>query len=219
MPVMDGATATCQIRAEEKIRGGHIPIIALTANAMKGAEKECLACGMDGYISKPLRKEGFLKAVEMFASAEFKNQLAAKTKQQAAQPLAMSQYTLSVKRRSTGTGGNGEPLIRLETMAKLVGPDVGLQQKILNLCTEVLSIKLPQLNRAINKGDRATIQRLVHYLRGSLGMLGLPALVKIGEDIECHYEALGVDVWQQRCEEFCALLGRIDQELRQLHAA
>jgi CheY-like chemotaxis protein len=219
MPVMDGATATRCIRAEEKIRGGHIPIIALTAHALKGADKECLACGMDGYISKPLRKEAFLRMVESFASANFKNQVAAKSKPGTAQPPATTQYSLSAKQSSTGTAASDEPLIQLETMAKLAGHDAGLQQKILKLCADVLSAKLPQLNRAMNKGDRATIERIVHYLRGSLGMLGLPSLIKIGEDIESHYEDLGAQAWRQRCEEFRVLLCRIDHELRQLKAA
>lgn len=54
MPVMDGLTATKNIREIEKRTGSHIPMIAITANAMKGDEEICLEAGMDAYLAKPL---------------------------------------------------------------------------------------------------------------------------------------------------------------------
>jgi len=57
MPEMDGIEATIAIRAREKITGGHIPVIALTAHAMSRDRERCLAAGMDGYASKPIQIE------------------------------------------------------------------------------------------------------------------------------------------------------------------
>ena len=62
MPGMNGIDATIAIRAEEKATGGHIPIIAMTAMAMKGDRDACLSAGMDSYVSKPVR------GVELFAA-------------------------------------------------------------------------------------------------------------------------------------------------------
>jgi two-component system sensor histidine kinase/response regulator len=57
MPEMNGMEATARIREKEKLTGRHQPIVALTAHAMKGDQELCLAGGMDGYLSKPIRTE------------------------------------------------------------------------------------------------------------------------------------------------------------------
>jgi CheY-like chemotaxis protein len=64
MPEMDGFEATAGIREREKTTGTHIPIIAMTAHAMKGDRERCLEAGMDGYVTKPI------KASPMFAEIE-----------------------------------------------------------------------------------------------------------------------------------------------------
>jgi two-component system, sensor histidine kinase and response regulator len=64
MPEMDGFEAAAAIRAGEKATGGHLPIIALTAHAMKGDREKCLAAGMDGYISKPIDAKELFDMIE-----------------------------------------------------------------------------------------------------------------------------------------------------------
>ncbi|MDX2150284.1 MAG: response regulator [Bryobacteraceae bacterium] len=65
MPVMGGSEATARIRENERSTGGHIPIIALTAGALKGDNEKCLAAGMDGYLAKPVRRDLLLKELEL----------------------------------------------------------------------------------------------------------------------------------------------------------
>ena len=64
MPVMNGYEATAKIREVERTRGGRIPIVAMTAHAMKGDREECLKQGMDGYISKPIDTEALWHELE-----------------------------------------------------------------------------------------------------------------------------------------------------------
>jgi CheY-like chemotaxis protein len=64
MPVMDGLTATKVIRSLERERGGHIPIIAMTAHALKGDRERCIAAGMDDYLSKPVRKQTLTDVIQ-----------------------------------------------------------------------------------------------------------------------------------------------------------
>jgi len=70
MPELDGDAATREIRALEKSRGIHTPIIAQTANAMSEAEAVCRNAGMDGYITKPIVRTKFISVVESYAPLE-----------------------------------------------------------------------------------------------------------------------------------------------------
>ena len=67
MPDMDGCTTTMAIRQEEHGSARHVPIVALTAHAMKGDRERCLASGMDGYLAKPIQRSELLDALNQYA--------------------------------------------------------------------------------------------------------------------------------------------------------
>jgi two-component system sensor histidine kinase/response regulator len=64
MPGMDGFEAAAAIREAEKLTGKHIPIVAMTAHALKGDQDRCMAAGMDGYVSKPIRSMDLFAVME-----------------------------------------------------------------------------------------------------------------------------------------------------------
>jgi CheY-like chemotaxis protein len=70
MPILDGLEATRQIREHEEQTGGHIPIVAMTAHALKEDCARCLEAGMDGYLSKPIRKRELQKMLVRFLPVE-----------------------------------------------------------------------------------------------------------------------------------------------------
>ena len=70
MPVLDGLDATAEIRDRERGTGAHTPLIALTANAMKGDRERCLQSGLDAYIAKPLRPAELFRTIDEVLSSE-----------------------------------------------------------------------------------------------------------------------------------------------------
>jgi len=74
MPEMDGLEAARAIRAAEQATGTHLPIIAMTAHAMKGDRERCLDAGMDGYVSKPVQARDLFQAAEAALSAAIRFQ-------------------------------------------------------------------------------------------------------------------------------------------------
>ncbi|MBI4907202.1 MAG: response regulator [Acidobacteria bacterium] len=68
MPEMDGFEATARIRQGERKRGGHVPIVALTANALDGDRQRCIEAGMDDYITKPANVDDLYRVVSKWAT-------------------------------------------------------------------------------------------------------------------------------------------------------
>ena len=70
MPEMDGLEATAAIREIERIKGGHTPIVAMTAHAMTEDRQRCLEAGMDAYVSKPIQAQAVFEAIDKVCSAD-----------------------------------------------------------------------------------------------------------------------------------------------------
>ena len=68
MPEIDGLEVTAEIRKKERDGPRHLPVIALTAHAMKGDRERCLAAGMDGYLSKPIRSQELDEILDRYAA-------------------------------------------------------------------------------------------------------------------------------------------------------
>jgi two-component system, sensor histidine kinase and response regulator len=141
MPEMDGFEATAAIRLNEKANGTHVPIIALTAHAMKGDRERCLAGGMDGYVSKPVQAEELIKAVE------------------------------GLDGNSPATGKTSDltnEVVDREVALARVDGDEGLLADLAKLFCEESPKLLSAVQDAVAKRDTAALKRAAHSLKGSL---------------------------------------------------
>ncbi|SPF54840.1 PAS domain S-box (fragment) [Candidatus Sulfopaludibacter sp. SbA4] len=83
MPEMGGFEATSAIRRQEEGSGRHIPIVAVTAHAMKGDRERCLAAGMDGYLAKPVQRDELRETIQQLAAARGRAEADAAAREQA----------------------------------------------------------------------------------------------------------------------------------------
>jgi len=151
MPEMDGFEATAAIREREESTGEHIPIIAMTAHAMKGDAELCLDAGMDGYISKPISAEELIKLVE----ASVTNPASVK-KGEGAQAKPVQ-------------GGSGEEVIDREAALARIDGDWELLRELAGIFLEESPGLLLGIRDAISRGDSEALVRAAHKFKGSVG--------------------------------------------------
>ncbi|MGH9439108.1 MAG: response regulator, partial [Terriglobia bacterium] len=172
MPEINGFEATAIIRQMEEDSGRHVPIIALTAHAMKGDMERCLDAGMDGYISKPVRREELIETVQRFLSRS-----ASSDKPQP--KLAKAPEALSIPETLARVDGNSELLGELVEIFLETSPD--LQQR---------------MGEAVETRDWDSLGRAVHMLKSSLGNFcarpALQAVLALEEKISMN-EVKGIN--------------------------
>ena len=151
MPEMDGFEATSLIREKERATGGHIPIIAMTAHAMKGDRQRCLDSGMDGYVSKPIRPNELFQAIDEVVSG-----------------LAASARTTD-EESTISQAGDGATQLDLSGLLASVNGSPVLLSKLVALFLKHYPRMLDELRAAINQGDGDWLARAAHTLRGGSG--------------------------------------------------
>jgi two-component system sensor histidine kinase/response regulator len=168
MPEMDGLEATAAIRVKERQTGKHIPIIAMTAHAMKGDRERCLQAGMDGYVSKPVRARQLFDTIESVWSRFTGDGQANDVPQvQAAEPVQ-----------------NPEPPIDWETALETVGGDRELLKDLLQTFLEECPLLMSQLREAMVRGDTPVFQRTAHTLKGATSSLGIKPAAELALQLE-----------------------------------
>jgi CheY-like chemotaxis protein len=168
MPIMDGLQATAYIRAREialnaernpeNLAPFHIPIVAMTAHAMKGDRERYLAGGMDDYISKPIHPPDLEKVIQSVIS-RLSTPVPAASSADAAAAVSRSANSEEVSVTKTE---ESEILAHFEGDAELVRE---LAEIFLRECPRLLG----DLRTAIQSGDAPALQRAAHSLKGSVG--------------------------------------------------
>jgi two-component system, sensor histidine kinase and response regulator len=167
MPEMDGFTATGRIRESEKRTLDHLPIIAMTAHAMKGDRERCEAAGMDGYVSKPISNELLQAAIA--------------TVMRDRNGVAVAAGAPIPEVRTSALSPNVWD--RAETLEKL-GGDEKLFQEVLEIFLQEVPRHMAGLKQAITQGTAGTAQEISHTLKGELGYLGIPGISRKAAELE-----------------------------------
>jgi CheY-like chemotaxis protein/HPt (histidine-containing phosphotransfer) domain-containing protein len=195
MPVMDGLAATRAIRESEARNPGRrrLPIMALTAYAMRGDRERCLTAGMDDYLTKPVKPEELSAALNRLVSADTAPEdratsVVAESPDDTraggtAAPVAAAPAPVAV--------GDPAPEAGFDFSAALnyVGGDRELLDELIGIFVEDAPIRMKALRHAIGSGEATELTREAHTLKGSLKVIGATTAAGLAQGLE----ALGRD--------------------------
>src|SRR5712691_3873659 len=155
MPVLDGLAATAAIRAQEQTQGTHVPIIAMTAHAMRGDRERCLAAGMDGYVTKPLKATDLAAAIAQL------------------RPAVSSPETRIVT-----------PLVDISAALQGVEGDQDLLVDLFEAFQQDYPKQLAELQEAIGTGNAERMAQVAHSLKGAVGYFGAQTVHTLAHRLE-----------------------------------
>jgi len=206
MPVMDGLQATRRIRELEQVDGSHVPIVAMTAYAMKGDRERCLEAGMDDYLSKPFRSDEIGTLLERYAGRCAERRLS--------QDPVVSRGKTSIQ----AIGRSRSPAFNLSALTARIGGDRGLVDKFVGMFVLLVDETLPELEKSIADRDGEMVRATLHTLKGAAGNVGadrmhdlaveLHLLVKKG-DVGCITD--GVSILRREFEQFKEAAGAVTE--------
>ena len=192
MPEMDGLDATAAIRAWEKAEGTHVPIMAMTAHAMKGDRERCLAAGMDGYTSKPIRIGELENAITQLVS-----------------PSKSAEPPVPEETRRDGF---------IDRAALLAGVDGNrrLLRDLVRLFLADYPQRLAEIKEAIRRGDAEALRIAAHTLKGSVGNFAAKSPFEAAQRLEIMGRDRDLDNASEACMTLESELARLTEVLRKL---
>jgi len=182
MPVMDGLEATRRIRQDEAAAGDgrHIPIVAMTANAMAGDREQCLNAGMDSYVSKPLRRDEFFTAIADVLPRD----AAAAAAAQAPAPAA----AIAAAAKSPVVPPAERACDRAEAIERLDG-DEELFATLIQMYVGELPAYIERLQAAQTANDLPLLSREAHTLKGLLATFSAARGAALALELETQAKA------------------------------
>jgi CheY-like chemotaxis protein len=165
MPVMDGMEATKIIREELKL---NIPIIALTANAIKGSERKYYEVGMNEYLFKPFEATSLVKKISLLLNKKVQEE---------------ANEEVTTKKKSAATEGK---LYSIEKLEENCGGNKEFMKTMIEIFISQTSEILNQIQYHIVQKEYDPIKKLAHKLKASVGMLGITVLIPLVKTVELY---------------------------------
>ncbi|MGB3635393.1 MAG: PAS domain S-box protein [Rubrobacteraceae bacterium] len=158
MPNMDGYAATVEIRRRESEEGGHIPIIAMTANALQGDREKALEAGMDDYIAKPVRAEELREVLGRWVSVE--------------EEPAFGENPGESNGASINENSALDPAV-IESLEELEEDgEQSMLAELAGMFLENADTCLGAIRKAVDEDDTSSVREAAHNLKGSSGSIG-----------------------------------------------
>ncbi len=166
MPDMSGLEATETIRRMEKSSGGHIPIIAVTANAMKEDLQECLTAGMDDCINKALDTQELMRKMGILLSGRGDKVVESNSKESREYPAEKIEGIFNLNRMPT------------------LRHDREKLKRYVRLFSEGMNVEISKIERAIEEDNPEEIEEAAHSIKGMSGYLHTEEIARIASEIE-----------------------------------
>jgi two-component system sensor histidine kinase/response regulator len=218
MPELDGFEATHVIRERETIRprgkglSARIPIIALTANAIKGDRERCLAAGMDAYISKPVDPAKLIEAIDSLISGPG----GVNSRQEDQTMMNRKQNVLSTPPAPAASRPNDPPPFDLNKLLGRCMNSVQTVELILKKFQEQAVQDIQTLTASVSSKDKERTSRTAHGLKGAAGILSATPLTELAAELE----RMGREDDLDQAEAFLARLeAEVERCLRHLPVA
>ncbi len=186
MPELDGFEATERIRKleQESSQGpAHIPIVALTANAVEGDREHCLAVGMDGYVTKPIDPDMLIETIQSLIRIEHEAApvTLAERLRQPAGTLDNRPGTMTSTREEASDGGLP---IHVESLLRRCRGKAPLAERLLAQFEEQLARQLSELTDSLERRDSAVLARLAHTVQGTAANMSATRLSEAAAALE-----------------------------------
>jgi PAS domain S-box-containing protein len=190
MPVLDGFSATAAIRDGEQGTSRHLPIIAMTANAMKGDRERCLEAGMDDYVSKPIEYLELYRAVEsvpatVLSGTQLDGHVTEVTDGDNDSGRS-SANTVTVTTSDPQTPGMTDETSVIDwpvARANMPGGDDFLKEMVEILLAEAPNL-YEQMSVGISEQDLSAVRRAAHKLKSCVGTMAATSLQQLAQQIE-----------------------------------
>ncbi len=201
MPVMDGLKATSAIRdPRSAVRNHRIPIIAMTAHAMRGDRERCLEAGMDDYVSKPVSPHALAEVLEKWLPGE-----TAEARKQA--PGALKVIDAAASKESD------LPVFdRTSMMARLMD-DLELARTVAEGFLSDIPRQIEVLREYLNAGDAPGGERQAHNIKGAAASVGGERLREVAIELEKTARAGDMDGARARMTRLEAEFDRLKREM------
>lgn len=195
MPEIDGYQATTKLREKEALSDKHLPVIALTANAMVGDRQKCLKAGMDDYLSKPIKPNKLMNMIMHHVKTETIQQTSFKQSEKA-----------SVKNKKS-TACDANPPVDMEHFNMFTDGDPNEEKELLDLFFKQAELSMGELKSASEKSDHRAWEKAAHRLKGAAANLGAANLAQICADAEnnCNCDE------SEKSEMICAMIESLNE--------